>query len=165
MNEQEKKYKKIVNNFIKESYQELKDYEVEIKEVKNKRYFASAEYEKPGLFSIKVSQKVRNWDQIELKSMFAHELSHFVVYSKIGYLLTKTSDFLEEKFFFWKRIQEKKADKITIEKGYGEYMIASRKKNNSSKSNPCCAKQKKSAYMSLEEIKEYIKKNKDIQEN
>jgi len=154
MEKYEKKYCKIIDKYIKESFRELKDFLIEVEEVDNTSYYALADYSKPKVFTIKISKKIRKWSDIEVRAMLAHELGHFVVYSKIGYHLTKLSDFFEERFRFWKRIQERKADKIAVEKGYGKYMVKSRSMIKGKKE----IKKKKPIYMTVEEIKSYAKK-------
>jgi len=169
MKSYKKKYEEIVENLINNSYPELKEYNVKVEEVGNKPYYALAFYKKPGNFIIKISKKVRKWEDYEVKAMLAHELGHFVVYSKVGFILTRISDFFESNIGFWKRIQERKADKIAVRRGYGNYMIKSRQKSKNKDNNDnnnddngngsakCCdknpIKKKKPIYLTIEEIK------------
>ncbi len=158
MNKYEKKYQKIINNYIGKGFTELKKYKIEIKEVENKSYYALAFYKKPGVFTIKIGKKVRKWSLNSIKAMLAHELGHFIIYRKVGFLLTRISDFLESYFRFFKRLQERKADKIAIRRGCGKCMLKSRKKLKKKKQETKKGI-KKPVYLTAKEIEQEIRKN------
>lgn len=143
-------YKQIIKKLIDEAYYEISPDEIRIKEVKKSRFYALALH-KGDYFELIINKKVKKWKLHEKISMLAHELGHFVIYKKVGYIITKISDFLEGNFRFFRSLQERLADKIAIEKGYGSYMIKSRKNPKSVK-----RKHRRTVYMTPDEMKEYI---------
>ncbi|MFW6312173.1 MAG: hypothetical protein ACOC1K_08060 [Nanoarchaeota archaeon] len=158
MNKYEKKYHKIVERYIEKGYSELSNYRIEIEEVEDVNYYALAYYKKPGVFTIKLSKKVRKWSKNGVKAMLSHELGHFIVYKKIGWILTRISDWLEEKFRFWKRVQERKADRIAIKRGCGECILKSREEMEKGKREKKDEKNKKPIYLTAKEIEEEMEK-------
>ena len=154
-NKYEKKYENIIKELIEKFFNELKGMEIRIIEVDKVKYYATALHKRK-FFELRLNKAVRKFKKSRIRAMFAHELGHFVIYKKVGYILTKISDFLEDRFRFFKSLQEKSADKEAIKHGFGRIFYNLRKERR--KKKPGKNKKKKSVYMTSDEIKEYMKK-------
>ena len=138
----EKKYETIIVKLIKNYFHELENLDIRIKEVENVSFYAQALHKRK-YFLIEINKKVRKWKIKDITSMLGHELGHLIVYRKVGYILTKISDFLESRFRYFKALQERSADKAAIEHGLGKLFLETRERFKKNKGK------KKSIYLIL----------------
>ena len=159
MNNYVEKYRKIVNRLINNSFPNLKNKEIIVTEFPNisKKYSAGA-----GEFLIFkwiiVLRKCRKYSNKALIGLLAHELSHCYITERMG-LLEKFIYFI--RWVFSKRMRAKaetQTDLITIKKGYGEELILLRKGISIGKTKEQLEERAKRGYLSLGEIKTYMKK-------
>ncbi|HEA46582.1 MAG TPA: hypothetical protein ENH99_02265 [Candidatus Pacearchaeota archaeon] len=151
-----KRYRRISKSVINKSFPFLKNRKIIYIEGKFK-YLGNAK--NLGFFAIvKINPILRNFSDKELRGFFAHELSHIQRHKERN-LFEKLSFITRYPFSRKFRIQEEKgADKMTIEKGYGNELYALIKKAYSvSKGHE---KRLKASHPSLNEIKRLTKKAK-----
>ncbi len=149
MNKYEEKYKKIVKKLVEKNFPTLRDEKIIIEENEMKSN-ARAKYGFTG-FKIIVSFKLRKFPSKILKGLFAHELCHFEIFKKRGVIITKLGLLLYFTNSKFREKEEKKADKLTIKKGYGKELIYTRK---------YLKLRKPEFYLTDNEIKHFIKKYK-----
>ncbi|MCA9488050.1 MAG: hypothetical protein KC516_03765 [Nanoarchaeota archaeon] len=109
----------------------------------------------PRLKLLALTTKCRKLDDMVLRGIIAHELSHLSAFEKWGY----------KKFWkFYRKAtkkevikHEKDTDKLTIKKGYGKEVIATKKKAKELLEGTRWEKYLDN-YLTEEEVKKYIKK-------
>ena len=145
----------IVGNIIKKSFPELKKHKIIILNFK-RIYGARAVYLYfLSLLIIGKSIGKRGVNQ----GGIAHELSHLEIFRKWGFWKSALFSFLQ---FFSGKIRrriEREADLLAINKGYGKELYLLRKRSLS-KSDERIRKLLNKYYLSPEEIKSYMKKQK-----
>jgi len=158
MNTYEKKYQKIVNNHIKNSFPLLSKEKVIVKEknIFNLKYSAIAIYS--FFFSwIIVHPKVQKYSKSSLDALFVHELAH------LNLIINRT--FIDKiKFaFIWlftkkgKEDFEKDADILTVKKGYRKERIKLIEESKKTYTKQQLKKMRK-GYLTPKQIKYYMKK-------
>ncbi len=118
-------YRKLVNEIRKKSFPEIKGHII-ILEIPFAIPGAAIFYIFPRLKLMVFTNKCKELSKNPLTGLIAHELSHFSRFDKKGY------------WYYWKyflfvygekaRKEEKETDKLTIRKGYGKEMIATKRK-------------------------------------
>jgi hypothetical protein len=121
------KYSKILNELIKKSFPELKGEYIYIKE-KRAPYRAHVSYF-PWGFRVIVSKKLRKFSQKLIRRILIHELCHSEIF--LGWGVIKTNlDFIY--YLISKQHRkaiEREVNILMIKKGYGKYVLESRKEN------------------------------------
>ncbi|MBL7148375.1 MAG: hypothetical protein ISS82_06115 [Nanoarchaeota archaeon] len=120
MNKYTEKYRKIVDEFVKNYYPNLSG---RTRIILEDRFVKGSAFVLPALFFsiIGVSTKVRDYSEDSVKGLFAHELAH----------LDKNRDkniFYFIRWVFDKKVRadyERDADEHAIEVGLGEFLLAS----------------------------------------
>lgn len=151
-----KRYKRISNTLTNKSFPSLKHrrfiyIEKEFKYLGNAKTF--------GVFVIiNINPILRTFSDKELRGFLAHELSHIQrhrnrnLFEKLSFILQYISS---KEFRIW---EEKEADKMTINKGYGnELYVLMKKAYSISKWHE---KRLKASHLSLTEIKRLTNKSK-----
>lgn len=139
---------KLVNQIKYKSFPELEEKKIYVYNFTFGKYAGGANWILPFWRALFISKK-KKFSKTELKSVIAHELSHFAIWQKMGYF----------KYSFWgmsywissqyRKKVEFETDKLAIQKGYarGVYSIAKKSK----------IKNRTKHYLSAEEIKNYAK--------
>ncbi len=123
----EKKYKETIEYLVNNYYPELKGKKIYLFKYKFKTFWACALWIIP-FRVILINPKVDNLDNIPLRGLLGHELSHLSIYEQKGwlkYLYIYPPVYL----FFRKKIikEENAVDRLTIEKGLGNSLFELRK--------------------------------------
>lgn len=149
------KYKKIADKLIQKSFPLLKNEKIKIceKEMKSRGF---AEFW-PWRKRILISTKVRKYKREKIMGLLVHELSHCEMNKRKGFLWLLTIWILTH---FSKKLKYKiewETDMLAIEKGYGRYLLYS-KKNQTEK--------QKQGYMPREKVRTLMKnfRKKDYKE-
>ena len=158
MNKYVEKYQKIVNQLIKKSFPELKVKKIFIYELPfSSRFYSAGAWNFKIFAIITLFKNSRKYSDEMLKALLAHELSHLENHEKKAYI----EDFIY--FLKWlfssktRADEERKADILTIKKGYGkQYILLTNKIYEKDKKK--LEHHKIRGYLSPEQIKSYMKK-------
>jgi len=146
-----KEYKKIVSKLINKSFPILKDEKIEILQ-ENTVWRGKAEFW-PWKKRITVSNKIKRYRREKIIGLFAHELCHMEMSKKKGFLwLAIMWNIAKHSKKISSRI-EWGTDMLAIQKGYGRYLLYS-KKNQTDK--------QKSGYMPRNTVRALMKDYKDV---
>jgi len=161
MNNQSKKYGKILDELVKKSFSELKNEKIFITDfIIFKRFIAQAlDF---GFFKLLLvnNDKINEllFSKEEMIGLFVHELCHFERYKKKTFL-QKAAFILTT--WFSKKIRckdERNTDRLTIKKGYGKELLKIALKREQKYSKEKLAEVYSSGYLSPKEIKQEMKK-------
>ena len=144
--------KKLVNKIIKKSFPILKEKEINLYYSKIKYQFSGGAYWILPFLRVLFINRKRNFTVKELKGLIAHELCHFEIYEKRGWILTIINGiwyYLSPKF---RRKEEDLAEKLAIQKGYARETYVLTLKVQKIKKNIS------KYYATANEIKSYAKK-------
>lgn len=162
MNKYSRKYSRIVDKLITESFRELKEAKIRIVEFPEFFSFWSFAEKSFSGFFIFINKSQRNLDAISLKGEFAHELCHIILdhrnKSLLGDLFHNFRKFLS--FIFntkFSREIESKIDKEVIKRGYAKELIADHKSWNKFLSKENVENLYTRGYLSPKEIKSYAR--------
>ena len=158
MNKYIEKYRKIIDRLVEKSFPSLKGKKIIIKESGNSRRYHAVVFEFLFLSLILTSKKCRKLSDKALKALFAHELAHQEIIKQMKFF-EMISYFL--RWLFLRRVKvdfERRTDLLVIKKQYGNELIELKKQALKGKDKEELKKIKKRGYLSLEEIKSYIKK-------
>jgi predicted SprT family Zn-dependent metalloprotease len=142
-----KEYRMIVDKLINKSFYSLKGKKVAFFEINLGKFSAGVLWLLPNLRIIFVNPRIRKENEKYLKGLFAHELAHFEIANRYGWI-----KYLCFEILYWlipsiRRKNEREADKLTVKKGYWKelYYVANKR----------LYKNKRTArfYLSPEEIK------------
>jgi hypothetical protein len=128
-----KRYKKLIDEIVRKSFPELKEYNIIPIEVS--KFFPFGSFAQRGFgkfFIIMNKYHYRELNNDALRGNFAHELCHIVLdhrhYSGIGDLFHNFRKFLSFAFNTrFSRDIERKVDRETVKRGYAKYLLASHK--------------------------------------
>jgi len=152
------KYKKIINNLIKNSFPILKNRKILVYEsIWLKLFDFSADAKRfPYFFRIRVNSRLQNYNKKLLSGTFSHELSHLETFAKMNFFKYYIIRRLKLNFEKYVKKEERETDIIAIKKGYAKALYLQRKSRWKKAS-----KKQKRLYLSQDEIKEIaIKLNK-----
>lgn len=146
-----KEYEKLVKKIIDKSFPTLKNEKIEICQEKVK-WRGKAEFW-PWKKRITVSTKTKRYRKEKIIGLFTHELCHCETAKKRGFLwlaaiwqIMKYSKKLVSKI-------EWETDMLAIQKGYGRYLLYSKKNQT---------QRQKAGYMSRETVRVLMKDYKDV---
>ncbi|MCK4997676.1 hypothetical protein KAS08_05205 [Candidatus Pacearchaeota archaeon] len=143
------KYKKIVNELVRESFPELEKNIPKVFELKFSKLFGIY---LPITNRVGINKLCRKFLIDEIRGILVHELCHAEFCRKYGFF---KNFFLFFIYWFYPPIrkdEEDRVDKLAIEKGYAKYLVLSSIRLE--KLYPKC---KNKTFMSHEEIKLYAK--------
>jgi len=159
MNEYSKKYKKIVDELVEESFPRLRRKKIFLSEINIHfgNYSAIVNYFVFFIWVI-VHPKVRKYYEPSIKALLAHELSHYEIIINMSFL--KKISFAIKWLFTkkYKRNFERDADKYIIKKRYGKDLFKVRKESLKTYSKEESKKVMSRGYLTPEQIKFYSKK-------
>jgi len=159
MNKYTKKYKKIVDKLVNKSFPELNKKLICVISTKIQfgKVFASMTY--LGFMTlIIVFPLAKSCSSNELKSILAHELSHFEIILNMSFFEKISFAF---KWLFTKKGKsnfETAADKYAIAKGYARGLFSKVKKTEKERTNVEIKERIKKGYLSPKQIKSYAQK-------
>ena len=160
MNKYTKRYQKIVNKVIKESFPELKDKNVllKVKRLRKGSMKTQILWSLLGKYKLVIDPyKYPDAKENELVGNIAHELVHLSNFAKNSWFRNLTIYFkykLSKKFL---KELEANTDKITVKKGYAKKLLAGRV-YRLKKADTKHLKGLRGFYLSPKEIKSYAKK-------
>ncbi len=159
MNQYNKKYDKIVKKLIEDSFPELKNLKIYIKESSKKRFESiSAEVYWFGLFwRIRLSKRLRDFPKKYVIAILTHELCHISIFQK--------RNFFKKLIFFYfllylkkfRTKEERNTELLQIRKSYGKELFYFRN-YDLLRGNKKTVKRIKKHYLSPKEIKQEMKK-------
>ncbi len=147
-----KEIRKIVDELIKKSFSSLRGKRIYIYFFSRKKYSGGVWWILPFWRGLFINRK-RKFNDKQLIGLLVHELCHFEIFQKRGWL--KTS-FIAG-FLYWtsskhRKKEEENAEKLTIRKGYSKEFYSLEKKFYASKLEAS------KYYLSPKEIKAYAQK-------
>jgi hypothetical protein len=144
------KYKKIVKEIVNKSFPLLKNRRFYVIRFKSKNYSGGAFWLLPFLRLIFITK--RKFTNKQFVGLISHELSHFEIFQKRGWLISIFITICYWLYPGFRRKEEIKADKLAIRKGYAKELFLFRKNQS---------KKLISNYLSLKQIKSYAKEIRD----
>jgi hypothetical protein len=143
------KCERILKELVKKGFPELRKENMNIKIVEKAPWRAYAN-PFPWRKVIFLDNKLANYGLDKIKGTLIHELCHFSIYKRRGtfwifydYLLSSISK-------MYQRRLEWEVDELAIKKGYGKYLLITKKNQT---------KKQKEGYMSLEDVLRLMKEN------
>lgn len=164
MNQHILKYTKIVNTLVRKSFPSLKGNKILILEYPTWIYWANAfTFIHPSCYFIFINKKIRKFDRKSASGLLAHELCHFETEGKTKNIFQAVFHYLKINLSWvfntsLSRSIERKTDLLTIKKGYGGQLLSFNSKTSKGLSKIRLQKRYSRGYLSLEEIKIYMKK-------
>ncbi len=153
-----KRYRRIMNEVREKSFPNLKTKWILVSEIISLNSKYSAGIVDFIFFKwIALFKRCRNYSDDSIKALFAHELAHADIINKMSF--PKKLKFIV--WLFSKRVRAKfetEADKLTIKKGYGIGLIKLKKEANKGKTKRQLVEKQKEGYLSVKQIKQYMKK-------
>lgn len=151
MNEHTKKCEKIIYKLKEKFFPSLRGKKIYISYFSGKKYSGAAFWILPFWRMIFINKK-RKFSDNQLIGLFVHELGHFEVYQKRGWLLFWFVELLYWTFPRFREKEEKNVDRKIIQKGYAKeyYSLVKEFYNKKLKSSKY--------YFSPEEVKSYAQK-------
>jgi hypothetical protein len=150
-----RKYQRIVDELVRESFPELAGKRIWVFEcgswILGKSVAGVSDFGVVGVIGI--SGRMRGFSRKAIKGILAHELSHFLIFSNRGLF---SNLFVGFRYFVFGDVrgrEERRTDKVAIERGYGKELYVGRK----NKMKVFGEKANEKYYLSLEEIKKYAK--------
>lgn len=145
------KHKKIVKELITDSFPKLKGRKIYLVSINLGQFSGGVFWLLPNIRLIFIHPRTEKWNKKLLTGLLSHELCHFEITQKYGWIKTLYFEAL-----YWitpsiRRKHERETDKLTIKRGYGRelYEVAKRKLYKNKKTM--------SYYLSPEEIRSYAK--------
>ena len=123
-----KKYKKIINELILESFPKLKGKSINVQEVDTLKYRAHVMYNFYG-FNLLISNQLRNFPLWKIKRIMIHELCHLEIFLNQGVIKTNLSYLI---YLFSKSYRlkvERETNILMIKKGYGKLVLTTLNEN------------------------------------
>lgn len=119
MNSCNKKYSRIINRLINKSFPILRGKKIYISYFSGEKYSGGAFWILP-FWRVFFINRDRKFSNNQLRGLFVHELGHFEVYQKRGWLLFWFVELLYWIFPRFREKEEKNVDKRIIHKGYAK---------------------------------------------
>jgi len=151
MGNNKKNHQKIADDLISKSFPILRRKKIYISYFSGKKYSGGAFWILP-FWRVLFINRDRKFSNNQLIGLFVHELGHFEIYQKRGWLLFWFVGLLYWIFPRFREKEEKNVDKGIIQKGYAKKYYSLVKEFNSKKLKAS------KYYFSPEEIKSYAQK-------
>jgi len=131
MNQYNEKYREIIKKLINDSFPELKELKIYIRESSHEKFESiSADVYYFGLFwRIRLSRRLRDFPKKYIIAILTHELCHISIFQK--------RNFFKKLFFFYfllylkkfRTKEERNTELLQIQKGYGKELYYTEQKN------------------------------------
>jgi len=146
-----KKYQKIIDELIGESFPELRGKRIWVSEMNSEGgcKFSAATYYFFWFSLVRVSLRLREFSSGEIKGVLAHELGHVFRFESCSFFGKLWKGFRYFSFRKFRMIEENACDRIAIERGYGKGLALYKTKKKKGKYSDC--------YLSAKEVKKYAK--------
>lgn len=158
MNKYVKRYRKIVDELIKKSFPSLKGKKIIIEELPSSVTYTGFAIRLIFTRKLKLHIRTRAYSNKLLEGIIAHELCHLEDWEINGlgnYLIHMVKSIFSKKYFI---SNERRTDRIAIEKGYARQLYAQRKLRLEEARRDVKSMELLNNYLSPEEIKSYAKK-------
>ena len=145
------KHKEVLQKLITASFPKLKGRKIYLIGMNIGKFSGGVIWLLPNIRLIFIHPKTEKWNNKLLIGLLAHELCHFEIAKKYGWIKTLFFEIL-----YWiipsiRKNNERETDKLTIKKGYGRelYEVSEKRVYKNTKTE--------TYYLSSKEIKEYSK--------
>ena len=135
---------------IKKSFPSLKNKYIKVLEIPMRKYYSGGVlYPLPIIF---INKSFKDSSLSRIKGVLVHELCHLEIFFNRGFFKNTIKGILYHISSKHRRIEEREAEELAIEKGYAHEIYTAALESNKLKT-----KKISSYYMSIDEIKRYAK--------